>query len=539
MNCQDIFRLVDVGNFGSLGEAERRAADAHASTCPHCAPLWGAHAQLARQRMPAMPAGLAARMQALAAAPASRSGGRSWRRLTVVGSIVALAAAASILLVVQFGNSGASGPAASQVAATAVLPSNPAPQEALAPVVVEPAVATATPDPEPVEQITPAPPPPLPLLPVPVHGMQTLLRSLQQKALQMVADEYPETVEGPELEGTFIGTALLRENGTLAASSMELVSNAEELVARQRLRQDFPDGAIKTEIGKLKNELLADGRKMRATVRVALGIVSNDYDLNRSLAKVVQAVKGRHSDAMTPMSSPPTNLLTVFLSDDGHVVSEKLEAIDPPGTADRISPLDTNDAALAARQIAEKLEIDASAIGLMGRTYLEEGAMVAVIGTDGSMQMKDDRKSLEVQFAWARRSSDSGPTLSQPQPLSSGSTFDPAVAQRIVEQVLPDAFTLHDPAAGDPVVVLTAKGELIRAGRVDFRNNSNRPTDTVLQEQLVPGVRTNMFLDVRLQNNLGETATVTFAWEVPEEVRAAMDRDRAEREARQAAKAKP
>src|SRR5690606_23872238 len=89
MNCQDISRIVDTGNFSELTGTQRRAAEAHALTCRHCAPTWAAHSRLSDLRIPAMPEELAASCRTLSAAPARIRSGYRLRRLTVVGGVVA------------------------------------------------------------------------------------------------------------------------------------------------------------------------------------------------------------------------------------------------------------------------------------------------------------------------------------------------------------------------------------------------------------------------------------------------------------------
>ena len=61
-----------------------------------------------------------------------------------------------------------------------------------------------------------------------------------------------------------------------------------------------------------------------------------------------------------------------------------------------------------------------------------------------------------------------------------------------------------------PTVVFTADGKVVRAGRVRLRNGVSH--DSLLQEQLVPGVSTSLHRSVRLTNKVGATAMVDFAW---------------------------
>jgi hypothetical protein len=62
-----------------------------------------------------------------------------------------------------------------------------------------------------------------------------------------------------------------------------------------------------------------------------------------------------------------------------------------------------------------------------------------------------------------------------------------------------------------PTVVFTAGGDVIRSGYVQMRVNV--PFDTLLQEQLVPGISTGLDRIVRLTDKTGAMALVHFAWE--------------------------
>lgn len=117
MNCEDISRIADTGSFGALTEAERREAAAHALTCRRCAVVWSAHLQLAALVTPPMPEEVPLRLQALAGLPAQSQRRYPLRRLTVIGGLVALAAAAGVLTWRLDGStSPTSPPAASRIA---------------------------------------------------------------------------------------------------------------------------------------------------------------------------------------------------------------------------------------------------------------------------------------------------------------------------------------------------------------------------------------------------------------------------------------
>jgi len=94
VNCQDISRIANTGRFDELSEAQLRAVEAHAMTCRSCAAEWGAHRRLAELPVPPMPAELRQRCQAMVMLPPEARRARNTRRLILIGSFVAVAAAA-------------------------------------------------------------------------------------------------------------------------------------------------------------------------------------------------------------------------------------------------------------------------------------------------------------------------------------------------------------------------------------------------------------------------------------------------------------
>ena len=98
MNCHDIARIIDSGEFSAVADSVRRDAEEHALSCRHCARLWMPHSRLAVAPVPEMPPDLSRHCEALVAAAAKGSAShRAPRMVLVVTSLVALAAAASML----------------------------------------------------------------------------------------------------------------------------------------------------------------------------------------------------------------------------------------------------------------------------------------------------------------------------------------------------------------------------------------------------------------------------------------------------------
>jgi len=537
MNCQDIFRLVDTGSFAGLSETQRQDADAHARTCPHCAPVWGAHTRLAQQRIPAMPVEFAARVRTLAALPRPATGARTWRRLTVVGCVVALAAAASLLVVHQSDTEVAEPePVVTLVTAepnptmTLSTAEEPTPEVAGATVMTE----------SPVSAVTPNTLPPLPLLPAPVYESDVQRNARIDQALQKAAEQHPELVEGPDLDDmSFAVGVAMREDGVLLSTAVKLAPRGNPGEAMSEVERTLPkDGGGMSHTSRAQHYLLLDGRTLRASTSLVVSIMPLNYDVTRSNVRVLQILGDQYADQLMPASSPDLKRLTVFLSEDGSITHAKVDNYFSPTESHKmLIGGDPNDAIFLAQKIADRLGIDITEMGVVGATSLERGSTALIPDGNGGWKPDPSLRRLPVYYAWARRASDAGPTFMQSGSTSNRSTLDVSAALRIVERMIPDAFTVKDTAAGEPTVVLTANGEVIAAGRVKHDPNVSKPEDTVLQEQLVPGVRTNSFSNVRVKNNLGEVADVSFAWEMPEEMQAAMKKAEAEWAAAQAVKA--
>lgn len=97
MNCQDIGEILDNGDIGRLDEALLREVAAHNSGCADCARDWALNARFAQLPDIAQPADFAARCRALVTAPRSPGIPRRGRRLVLIGTIVAISAAAAMM----------------------------------------------------------------------------------------------------------------------------------------------------------------------------------------------------------------------------------------------------------------------------------------------------------------------------------------------------------------------------------------------------------------------------------------------------------
>jgi hypothetical protein len=510
MNCQDIARIVDTGGFGGLSEAERDAAEAHALSCRSCAPAWGVHSRLARLRIAPMPAELAVRCRTMAALPARAQDRPSLRRLTVVGGLVALAAAAGILAIRIAGTPDPGLPPFAGTTTQVTAPDQTSASEVVpAEVPAGSAVAPSLPMPE---ESTQAQPPALPLLPMPA------MLDVRQRydTLQIAVARHPELVEGPAMDGVFAVGILMRADGSVISSTAQPAKGENIRAVSADLERTLPrDGGVTFNVNRSRDTSLPDGRSLRADVRMRIAMVPDGYDLLRSNVRVLEILGDRYADLMLPAVDGHLNRLTVFLAEDGSIQREKVGRESANRQNSRTFRADDpNDVASMAERIASQLELDVGQIGLFGMTSLENGTLTVVMDEFGNSRADDKRRMLLVEYAWPRREGEAGPRWGQGSVVGSQrSKVDPATALLIVERVIPEAFAPRDPAMGSPTVVLTAKGEFIRAGHV--LSKPYEPVQKSLQDQLVPGVQFGYFTEVRLTDKSGAATDVIFAWEAP------------------------
>lgn len=504
MNCLDITRIANSGNFAQLPAAERLAAEGHARTCRHCAPTWAAHAHLAGLHTPVMPATLASRCRSAAAA-AGQQKGYPWQRLTLIGGVVALAAAAAWIWSVGRAMPPApatsiASPAPSEIqAGSASDRALPASNGEVTPIVPETQTAAEVPQ---AAGKLPLVPPPRGSIPDPAK---------LNLALQRAVERHPELVQGPPLddEAMFVAAVALRADGSVLDSAAELTSPATFTATADRVPRLLPmEGEHLGSLFEKGHQTAGGGLRARLLLRGAM--FPEGFDSTRSELRVREILGRLYDDHMLPSSAEEVGLLTVFLSDDGRILREKVERA-PLQEAALV--LGIGSSTRLEEAIALKLGIGVTEMGLVGSTRLEQGSMDVVVEANGTRRVEGVRR-LPVRYAWARRPGE--PSLAEaPAPADTPlEDFDRAAALVVVERLLPDAFSHAPPTVAElmfrPVVVFTARGEVLRAGRVQVRNGVD--TDSLLQEQLVPGVPTRLHRAVRLTNKAGATALVELAW---------------------------
>jgi hypothetical protein len=539
MNCQDVARIVNLRSLDDVTGDEGREIEAHALSCPHCAADWAMHSRLAALKIPPMPAELVARCRTLAVAnaPVFRARHRA-RRLVLIGSLAALAAAAASMLVVRQADTPSPQPMPA-AAATSLVREEPLAQSSTAAPNAAPstvrktAAATSLVQEEPVAQPSTAAPnaapsavrrtaaPPtlvkqplpqdLPLLPAPTLNFAERETKIEQ-GLQKAIERHPEIVLGSDTNDTFVVSITLLPDGGVHSSAARLVPREKIADTISELARTTPEATGYASANRKKGTTLPDGRILRANLHLEIVTLPPGYDDPRSYARVREVLRGKYTDQMQPATRVMSRL-TVFLSENGTIERESLEN---PRTEDvrAQAASEPSNAQQLAEQIATQLAMDVDQIGLVGTTLLEEGSLSVVVRDDGTMRTNDTRRLLLVRYAWPRSAGELAPTWSRPRGTNPITNIDLGAALKIVEHHIPDAFAVTDSSAGTPTVILTAKGEVIRAGRVTVKAGEVL-SDRLAQDQLAPGVRTNISTFRTLTNAAGTKTTVFFAWESP------------------------
>jgi hypothetical protein len=451
--------------------------------------------------------GTAVRVAVLARLSASQGRGRL-HRLTPIGGMVALAAAAG-MLAIYLGSGRALRSPAPAVAMPAATAAN-----ALAPADTTP-VAVGTDAPVAVQSEEP-----LPRLLPPDHSAQETAIDL---ALQQAAERHPELVVGPDTDGLFSATLLIRADGTLVGSVVRLIPASKRGTAYRLAAEEMevPFDASQSAGFRAKGALLPDGSALRAPVDLQLGVVSDSYDMARSEHQVLTAVRKQNADLVLPGTGAEQSLLTIFLSADGSIDRESLEheaqlAPPPvalrPGEGDRTGQI----ARFLAQEVATRLSLHLDQIGVVGVASMEMARAGVQPDASGAQRRGADRDRLQILYAWPRQAGESAPVFGQFGPAGTAPAtlepkFNEAAALEILKREIPDAFLVDTDVAGTLGVFLNHQGELIRAERLPAsRDGANN--DFELVQQLAPGVKMGEGTRWNIKDETGTTAHVVFAW---------------------------
>src|SRR5690606_17480420 len=189
---------------------------------------------------------------------APKQGGARLRRPTIVGGLVALAAAAG-MLAAYFHNGRA------PIAPSHGSELSSAPSPAASPVAEMTSAAAETVATLPAQNADAMPR----ILPPDYSAQETAIDA----ALQQAADIHPELVEGPEADGLFAATLLIRADRSLVHSVVRMIP-AKDLHTPQDLHVDelaVPFEASQFPGYRKKGAVLPDGRSLRAETSLQLG----------------------------------------------------------------------------------------------------------------------------------------------------------------------------------------------------------------------------------------------------------------------------
>src|SRR5690606_9401324 len=307
----------------------------------------------------------------------------------------------------------------------------------------------------------------LPLVPEPAAKVQDPEKV--NLAMQKAVDRHPELVQGQLLDdpSIFIVAIALRTDGSVLDSAAELASPDTSTAINERLARILPTGAGEhIASGFDRGQQLPDGSVLRARVFLSAVLIADSFDVARSDVRVREILGHHYDDLMTPSTSEEFSMLTVFLSDDGRILREKAERITMQNAA-VVMGLGTGMGEEEA--LAAKLGIAVEQIGLIGRTTLSQGAPRGVVDQNGIRRIEGMRH-LGVRYAWARRPEEPAAIHAPRRTEEPQADFDLAAALVVAERLLPDAFSTAPPSLADmqvrPTIVFTAKGEVLRAGRV-------------------------------------------------------------------------
>jgi hypothetical protein len=292
---------------------------------------------------------------------------------------------------------------------------------------------------------------------------------VEDLALQKLVQRHPELVEGPDLEGTsyFMAVMAMRPDGDVISSAVRIPAGWNGYELDHELYRTLPTDAGNTLIARRnKHTRIPDGRSLRADLNFRIVAVPAGYNASRSTNRVREILGNRYNHLLLPSADRVLNRLNILLAPDGTILREHVELERQEITFTETRADDPKDVARVAEERAKRLGVDVTQIGLMGTTSIEDGTIKLVDnGTPGGF-VDDKRRQLMVSYAWQRGSGESSPTLKQNSVTKP--PVDLSTALVIVEREIPEAFSVRPVGAETWMVVLTANGQFIRAGRVQM-----------------------------------------------------------------------
>jgi len=352
----------------------------------------------------------------------------------------------------------------------------------------------------------------------PLEAMPPALRMPQADEVtarlvwQAVANQFPEVVNGPERDGTFIIAIALRPDGTVVRSGLRYAASAAEVNSdQQALHVLLPSGGMSTPLGfgpQARGTVVLAGRTLKARTAIAYTIMPANWEEARDVALIRRAVIEKHVDLFLPMSADHINQLTVSMNENGGIAHERVEMLavehhenmsrvvggcQIPEIAGAFTALHLDANAAAAGFADLGLELDH--VGLMGMLQLtlpgsgRSPAPLPTVGADGisrGAMMVFDPPVLQVCYAWPRRPGEpvGGTVLAQdslPRNDASSSNAEYEIG-RLAERYFPP-----DGPRGGNWMLLTFNGKVVRTGNVEL-GKDERLTQTYV-ERLIPGIK--------------------------------------------------
>jgi hypothetical protein len=325
----------------------------------------------------------------------------------------------------------------------------------------------------------------------------------------LVRERHPEVFE-EAVAGTYVVTLFLDFEGRVQRSTVAQMDPVDAASAMRAVVSPV-EGARHFSATFRKEIPLPDGSSTRNNVTVVSVTVPQGFDESRAISRVHDAVRRAHSDLMLPAVGPVVNRLTVLMNEDGSIQRHLLEQSRREDL--RRAPLEDGQFAerMAAR-ISNVLSVDPARLGVVGFTYVTDAsAPGSPVQPEAALAMA---RTVLVQYAWPRKPGETGPSAPMTAPAQQANrNFDERTALRMAEHYFPDAFTNTVPEAGTPTIALSAQGEVIAAGRVQYGSGLNH--ERLIGEQLVPGIRSGAFVSPQLTNAAGQSAVVSFVWRAP------------------------
>lgn len=300
-------------------------------------------------------------------------------------------------------------------------------------------------------------------------------RWAEENALLAAISLYPQLLQQqPPLEVATVALAF-HPDGRVATSEIRLASPpptpaAGEVRVGPAARQGWVEALLPAEgerpsVATRRRGAMVAGARLAADVTVYFTRVPENFNAARSAARVRRIVAPIHRDLLFT-GDDTRHRLTVLLNDDGSLLQRRVDRIARTSVAESSGARSAED---QAAELAARLEIEVTQIGLVGSTLMQNGAELYVI-----------------DYAWRRRAGELGPQLLKPLPPAT--LLDTATAQALLELHFPDA----NESAGTPAFMLSMDGELIRTGRVPLQDGGL--THASLQAPLLAGQRVEALL---------------------------------------------